>query len=253
MTTVNPLNMVKALDEFYAADKSSLFNDGIEGDAAHRAEAEETGTYHMSAQDCGYKYGHLYSLERAEDIAGGKANPGYASAHDIGGNQTDRITVTKRVLAAFYAKDPRLVGVAEFAGTTNGTSVHACYPNTWTDDPHNNGGWNAGHYENHCHVSFKRDHCNDYASIKAFMSIVAGLPAEQGDWLDMATLAEVEALIKKHTDPILAAVANDLTREVNAINGQTSKMVHSVDDTAGNDVSLTAIMAELKKPTEPTA
>lgn len=188
MTTVAPPNMVKAVDEFYAADHSSLINDGIDGDTSHLAKAKTSGTYHISAQDCGFQYGHLYSLQRPEDIAGGKANPTFASAHDIGGNQADRITVTKRVLAAFYAKDPRLVGVAEFAGTTTGTSVHACYPNTWTDDRHNNGGWDAGHYENHCHVSFKRDHCNNYASIKAFMDIVAGLPAEQEE--DMALTPE---------------------------------------------------------------
>lgn len=207
MTTVAPPNMVKAVDEFYASDRSSLIDDGIDGDTSHLAKAKTSGTYHISAQDCGFQYGHLYSLQRPEDIAGGKANPTFASAHDIGGNQADRITVTKRVLAAFYAKDPRLVGVAEFAGTTNGTSVHACYPNTWTDDPHNNGGWDAGHYQNHCHVSFKRDHCNNYASIKAFMDIVAGLPAEQEDWLDMATQAEIAALLKSEvTEPIIQRI-----------------------------------------------
>lgn len=182
MTTVAPPNMVKALDEFYASTNrpASIFNDGIVGDVRHMSISPANRGYHVSAQDKDFTYG-TYSLDYARDRAGGKATPTYASAHDIGGNLTDRITVTKRVLAAFAAKDPRLHGVAEFAGTTNGTSVHACYPNTWTDDPTNKGGWDAGHYQNHCHVSFDRDSCNDYNAVKAFLDIVAGVPAEGDD------------------------------------------------------------------------
>lgn len=155
----------------------SYVMDGIVGDASHAAEAKVSGTYHMSARDCGFKYGHLYSLNTARDIAGGKAHPDYASAWDLGLNPADMKLLTGRLLTAAKAKDPRLNAVAEFAGTTNGTTVHAFYVNTGKDDPNNTGGWDHSH-TTHIHLSISRDDCDNYDALAPILDVLCGVPLE---------------------------------------------------------------------------
>lgn len=171
--------------------------DGIVGNTAHLAKAKSSGTYHISAQDCGYQYGHLYSLTRPEDEAGGRAHPTYASAWDLHWGAADMILVTNRLIAS--CKDPndhRLDGVAEVAGTTNGHSVHAYYNNTKTDDPNNTGGWDDGHLS-HNHISFKRDCCYNYDAIKGILDVICGVPLIKELTLDADVKARFDAIDKR--------------------------------------------------------
>ena len=81
------------------------------GDRAHTF-GYHRGRNYVSAGD--------YSATQADDRAG----PGEAaSALDVTLNPADMITVTKRLIAAVNRNDPRLHGLREFYGTTNGKVV----------------------------------------------------------------------------------------------------------------------------------
>lgn len=156
----------------------SYVMDGIVGDAAHMNPPEG---YHVSPRDEGFRWGS-YSLSTTRDRAGGKQYPDYASAWDLGLNLADMILVTSRLIAAAKAKDPRLAAVAEIAGTTNGTSVHAYYVNTGKDDPNNTGGWDHSH-TTHVHLSISRDDCNNYEALLPILDVICGVPLH-GDLLE---------------------------------------------------------------------
>lgn len=192
MTTVAPPALTQLAADLKARKDrpADYVMDGIVGNTEHLAKAKSDGTYHISAEDCGSQYGHLYSLNDADDIAGGKAHPTYASAWDLHWGPADMILVTNRLIAS--AKDPldhRLDSVAEIAGTTNGHSVHAYYNDSKTDDPNNTGGWDSGHVT-HNHLSIKRNKCYDYDSLVPILDVICGVPLE----VDMTTDELIAAL-----------------------------------------------------------
>lgn len=198
MTLVSPA-MQRLAAEFQArTDRPADYvMSGMAPNAAHLAKL----SYHNSARDNHFAYGE-YSLHYPEDQAGGRAMPDYGAAWDLHWGPADMILVTKRLIASCEdPNDHRLDGVAEVAGTTNGTTVHAYYNNTKTDDPNNTGGWDSGHVT-HNHLSLKRNVVNNYDAIKGIMDVICGVPLEGDDMtpeqeakLDKA-LAGISALYK---------------------------------------------------------
>lgn len=207
MTTIAPPNLVKVaalLPSHPGFPHDQYVMDGIVGDEEHLAKAREFGTYHISAEDCGNQFGHLYSLNTPEDIAGGKAHPTFASAWDLHWNPAGMILVTNRLIAAAKAHDPRLNAVAEIAGTTNGHTVHAYYVNTGKDDPNNTGGWDDGHLS-HNHLSIRRDKCDDYAALLPILDVICGVPLHP---TPPAHTKEVEMILVEVTVGMPAGVAS---------------------------------------------
>lgn len=163
---------------------------GIVGDAKHMNPPEG---YHVAYDDQPHNWGG-YSLHTARDQAGAKAHPTYASAWDLSMDTADMTLVTIRLINAAKAKDPRLGSVAELAGTTNGTTVHAFYVNTGQDDPNNTGGWDPSHCH-HVHLSISRDDCDNYAALAPILDVICGVPLTPKDWFDMATPEELKAIV----------------------------------------------------------
>lgn len=244
MATAPPV-LVQLTDQFeLCKDRpKSYVMGGIVGDAAHMSPPEG---YHVSYHDLG---GHCskYGLAFTGDCTAGKAHSDWASAWDLSMDKDDMTLVTDRLIDAAKANDPRVSMLWEIAGTTNyGQSVHAYYLNSHTDDPGNTQGWASSH-EHHVHLSFKRDHVDSLTKLLPLLDVICGVPLNTEEFT-VAQYDNIMAELKK----IEALINTDLKKSIDDVDGQTSKMVHGVKDTEGNDVSLTAIMAELKKPETPS-
>lgn len=148
---------------------------GIVGDASHMKPVPEG--YHVSYNDLGGQCSR-YGLAFPGDCAAGKANPTFASAWDLSMNDADMILVTTRLINAAKAKDPRVSMLWEIAGTTNGQNVHAYYLNSNTDDPTNRQQWASSHMH-HVHLSFRRDHVTNLASLTPLLDVICGVPLEE--------------------------------------------------------------------------
>lgn len=157
---------------------------GIVGDRAH------TYGYHRGRNYVGRGD---YSATQADDRAG----PGEAaSALDVTLNPSDMITVTKRLIAAVNRNDPRLHGLREFYGTTNGkvvTGRDVRTHNVVTSDPSHL--W-------HIHCSGYRRWADDPASWVKIAEVFAGkgssTPTPKPE-ADMPTQIVLSKSVKKPT------------------------------------------------------
>jgi len=86
------------------------------------------------------------------------------------------ITVTKRLLAAAKARDPRLAAVREFAGTTNGTVTHSYDLATGHEGL---GEWDDSHLW-HIHLSFYRNAIGDPNKLLPIADVFAGIETAHG-------------------------------------------------------------------------
>ena len=196
------------LTEAFAArpdrPKSYLMG-GIVGDAAHMSPPEG---YHVSYNDLRGNCSK-YGLAFPGDCAAGKANPTFASAWDLSLNDADMITVTTRLINAAKAKDPRVGMLWEIAGTTNGRNVHAYYLNSNTDDPTNQQQWASSHMH-HVHLSFRRSHVINLASLTPLLDVICGVPVIQPvdllEWIMSLPGAPANLTYDQLTDAIAAKV-----------------------------------------------
>lgn len=137
---------------------------GIVGDSAH------TYGYHRGRD---YLPASDYSCQLWLDKQGdGQA----ASALDIKLSTADMELATGRLLKAAKAHDPRLKGLREFGGTTNGTLTHSydlADPNNPNDDHEGFGEWDDSHLW-HLHLSFYRAYSNNWDAIKGIFEIING-------------------------------------------------------------------------------
>lgn len=171
MATNPPAIVQLAADVIARCPKSmgAVFS-GIAGDKAH------SFGFHLAADQLPASD---YSLQTARDKAGAKLHPDMASALDISFNPAGMILATNRLIAsAKDVNDPRLDGVYEFAGTTNGRTPHPYTVDGQVDDPNNTQGWDDSHVW-HVHISIHRDVCNDYNAIKGIADVLAGIPYKE--------------------------------------------------------------------------
>lgn len=161
---------------------------GIVGDAAH------SFGFHLSPTDLRSRgESGDYSLQGARNKAGALANPGDASALDVSFDPDGMKLATTRLLAAAKARDPRLDGLFEFCGTTNGSSPHPYYLSTHTDDPTNSSGWDDSHVW-HVHLSIWRDASVNYDAIKGIADVICGISATEELTMDAEVKAAFDAL-----------------------------------------------------------
>ncbi len=134
---------------------------GIVGDRAH------TFGYHRARNALG---GGDSSVQQADDRAG---DGWAASAIDVTMNDSDMRLVTGRFNRAFKARDPRMAYVAEVGGTLDSNNTYTMYVYSG-----GTGAWDSSHLW-HVHVSIRRRYANDFAAMRAILSIVRGETAEQ--------------------------------------------------------------------------
>lgn len=133
---------------------------GILGDQAH------TWGYHRCRNV-------LPSDDYSRTLSADKLGDGWAaSALDISLPPDLMIVVTKRLLAAAKAKDPRLAAVREFCGTTNGTVTHNYDLSTGHEGL---GEWDDSHLW-HVHLSILRKYANDAPALAPIADVIAGIP-----------------------------------------------------------------------------
>lgn len=137
---------------------------GIVGDRAH------SFGFHLAPNELPSSD---YSLQTARDKAGARSYPGDASALDVHFGPAGMVTVTKRLVAAANARDPRMNALYEFCGTTNGRTPHPYTVDTHSDDPNNNQGWDSSHVT-HVHLSIHRDVSHNFAAIMGVADVMAG-------------------------------------------------------------------------------
>lgn len=133
---------------------------GIVGDAAHRRD----GGYHISRED---QPGDNYSVAQYAADRYGPSDA--AAAVDMTMKRDGMVTVTKRLLAAAKARDPRLVPyVRAFNGTTNGTTAIRVEVQTF--------GLFSATVDHvwHVHLEIHRKYVNNMAAMRAILSVIAG-------------------------------------------------------------------------------
>lgn len=154
---------------------------GIVGNVAH------SFGYHLARNDLP---GDDYSVELARDHGGDGSN---ASALDVHFDPPHMILVTKRLLAAAKAHDPRLAGLRSFCGTTDGYNTHPYDLATGQDGPLNS--WDSSHLT-HIHMSFFRDVANNAAALAPIADVINGVPITPKDApMSKAELATIQAQI----------------------------------------------------------
>lgn len=185
MTEYAPAAITGLFNTIKASIPSAILA-GIIGDSAH------TYGYHRGRN---YVSGSDYSAQLAPDKKGdGEA----ASALDISwGNANDQYTVSQRLLNA--KNDSRMDPCREFYGSTDGRNVtgwdyYGNYSVT-SDDSHL---W-------HIHLSILREYCNNQSALQGIAAVITGggtpgSPTPQpptGDWFDMATQADLKAVVNQ--------------------------------------------------------
>jgi hypothetical protein len=153
-----PQAIYSVFDDIQAAIPSANLG-GIVGDVAH------SFGYHLARNELpSTDYSVQYALDHEGD-------PGSASALDVDLGPELMITVTNRLLRAAQERDPRLAGVREFCGTTDGYNTHPFDLATRQDGPLNS--WDSSHLW-HVHISFYRAYSENYDAIKGVASVIAG-------------------------------------------------------------------------------
>jgi hypothetical protein len=168
---------------------------GIVGDAAH------SFGYHLSNNDLiGLGEGSTdYSLQLTRDKTGARATPNYASAWDLGFSDSDMVLVTNRLLTAAVAKNPSLVGIREFCGTTDNVHTHPYDLSNAQDGPLDS--WDLSHLH-HVHLSFYRDVCNNYNAIKSVLDTICGVTEVSGNGANKMPFLQQYTLGAKHTGAV---------------------------------------------------
>jgi hypothetical protein len=140
-----PAAIRAAADRIVAAVPGAVFS-GIVGDAAH------VYGYHLGRDDLPSSD---YSVQLGLDQQGaGDA----ASALDISMPTDQMVIVSHRLANAALARDPRMRGVREFAGTRDGRNVEALDIAEWVVEH----GWDESHLW-HVHISGYRAYVDDHA------------------------------------------------------------------------------------------
>jgi hypothetical protein len=141
-----------------------------------------------------------YSIQRPDDRLG---DGWAASGLDMTLRQpADMARITQRLITLTQARDQRVMCLREFFGTVDGRNVTGLdvRDNRWvTSDPTHL--W-------HIHISVYRRFATDHAAMSGVADAivgraVGGTPPTSPDWSDMATAAEVRAIIREelHGDP----------------------------------------------------
>jgi hypothetical protein len=141
---------------------------GILGDARHFAE----GGYHVPRQYLELNLPGDYSIQLPVDEVG---DPYAASAIDLTpGSQDGQHLLTRRLLDATRAQDPRLRPVREWAGSLDSVNVTA-----WSLRPYPardvSGMFDKSHIWHH-HISIDRKWCNDAVAMQGLADLLAGVP-----------------------------------------------------------------------------
>jgi hypothetical protein len=163
---------------------------GIVGDIAH------SFGYHLARNELPFNdYSVVLPLDREGDASS-------ASALDIKLSPPDMVLVTNRLLAGAKAGDPRLAALREFCGTTDGVNTHPYDLSDGQDGPLNS--WDSTHLW-HIHLSFYRAYANDAAALAPIADVINGVPPTK-DWFDMATQAQLQAVIRDEIAAALPAI-----------------------------------------------
>lgn len=165
MSAIAPARILNVEREFSKRpDRPQSYRfSGVAGDVRH------SFGYHVDPADLS---GSDYSLQTARDRRGATQHPNDASAWDLSFGPADMILVTRRLLRAAKANDPRMAAVREFCGTLDGN-------NTYPWDLHGNvsegiNSWDDSHLW-HVHVSFYRDASE--AQMRLLLDVLCGKPA----------------------------------------------------------------------------
>jgi hypothetical protein len=178
-------------DSYNAVTVKSKTMGGIVGNAAH------SFGYHLARDEVP---ADDYSVELPLDRQGAS---NCASALDLSLSPADMRTVTKRLLAAAKAHDPRLRALREFCGTTDGEHTHPYDLSNDQDGPLDS--WSADH-KTHVHLSFYRAFANNRVALAPIIAVINGVPLKARDWFDMATKEEVDKLVAARVKPVLDAL-----------------------------------------------
>lgn len=191
-------------DLYLGAGQQDEVLSGIVGDSLH------SFGFHLSYNDLKRlgKAGSDYSLHQQRDRQGGLDHPDDASALDVHFGPVGMVIVTKRLIAAAKANDPRMRALYEFCGTTNGKSPHPYTVDTHTDDPNNFQGWDVSHVT-HVHLSIHRDVCNNFTAIQGVADVIAGIPLKYAPtdpkWSDTVTQDEINKMIDDRVTALIVS------------------------------------------------
>lgn len=164
MTANAPARILDVVRDFERrADRPKSYRlAGVAGDVHH------SFGYHVDPAELP---GSDYSVQTKRDRRGAAQHPHDASAWDLSFDAGDMVLVTRRLLRAAKAHDPRMIAVREFCGTLDGR-------NTYPWDLHGNqsegiNSWDSSHLW-HVHVSFYRDATE--AQIRLLLDVLCGKP-----------------------------------------------------------------------------
>lgn len=155
----------------------------VDVERRYRARPDRPRSYRFSgiAGDVAHSFGYHvdpaalpsgdYSVVTKRDRRGARRSPADASAWDQSYKPKDMITVTRRLLKAAKARDPRMSAVREFCGTLDGRR-------TFPWDCHSNSSeginsWDDSHLW-HVHASLYRDASE--AEVAKIVDVLCGVP-----------------------------------------------------------------------------
>ena len=145
---------------------------------AHIASAEYSGIVGNGEHTYGYHRSRNrliavgqsgdYSIQAAQDK---KGDGNAASALDIKMSTADMIKVSRRLIQAGLAKDPRLKALREFFGTVDGRTVtgYSPYRGRYVTSSDKSHLW-------HVHLSIHREWANDRAELQNIAAVIVGAP-----------------------------------------------------------------------------
>jgi hypothetical protein len=171
-----------AIRACYDAVKRAVPGAQLSGIYANKA------SYHNSRAANQQRWPGNYSIQRADDKLG---DPDAASALDITLGPADMKKLTQRLLDATNRRDQRIMVLRSWFGTVNGSTVIG------RDVRDNRAVTSDASHLWHIHLSGYRRYANDHAAWAGVAAILTNQGAGTGDWFDMATEAQLRAIVRE--------------------------------------------------------